>query len=268
MSERPAVGIERLYDVPGSAPVPLPEEIERLYDGPFALAPDVVLGNFVTSIDGVAAIAGVERSSAVISGGVPADRFVMGLLRAVADAVVIGSGTLREHAGPWTAERAFPDLAAGFTAARRGLKLGAAPTLVAVTSSGRLPADHPALGDAIVLTTSSGARTIAGAGVSCRGVVEVGEGGEVDVREGVGALRERGFRRILTEGGPRLMGSMLAASVVEELFLTVSPKLLGGGPDRPPLTGDVGPAVGSDARLLSARRAGDHLLLRYGLTAG
>jgi riboflavin biosynthesis pyrimidine reductase len=88
------------------------------------------------------------------------------------------------------------------------------------------------------------------------------------VRKGVDALRERGFRRILTEGGPPLMGSMLAASVVEELFLTVSPKLLGGGPDRPPLTGDVGQAVRSDARLLSARRAGDHLLLRYGLTAG
>ena len=63
---------------------------------------------FVTSIDGVAAIEGVKTSSATISGGEPTDRFVMAVLRGVADAVVVGSGTLKEHAGPWTAEKAFP----------------------------------------------------------------------------------------------------------------------------------------------------------------
>jgi riboflavin biosynthesis pyrimidine reductase len=267
MSEGPR--IERLYEVHGLPRMPLPEGIERLYAGSFGLAQRVVFGNFVTSIDGVAAIAGVKMSSAAISGGEPADRFVMGLLRAVADAVVIGSATLAEHPGPWSAERAFPDAASEFKETRAGLGLPDAPTLVVVTSSGDLPPDHPALQNAIVITTSSAARKMAEARLSCREVVEVADDGQVEPGITVQALRERGFDRILTEGGPRLMGSMLEASVVNELFLTISPKLIGGGPDRPPLTNGA-EALGLDsaAELLSARRAGDYLLLRYAIAEG
>ena len=61
---------------------------------------------------------------------------------------------------------------------------------------------------------------------------------------------------------------MLEASVVDELFLTISPKLIGGGPDRPPLTdGAQGLGLDPSARLLSARRAEDYLFLRYAITA-
>lgn len=266
MSEHLDVGIDLLSEALGLPRMPLPAGIERLYAGPFGLAERVVFANFVTSIDGIAAIAGVERSSAAIAGGARADRFVMGLLRAVADAVVVGSATLVEHGGPWTAERAFPDAGTLFSEARRSLTSSEAPTLVVVTGSGDLPQDHASLRDAIVLTTSSGAETIARSDVSSREVVVVGDNAAVDPRAAVDALRERGFERILTEGGPRLMGSMLEASAVDELFLTVSPKLIGGRPGRLPLTdGAEGLDVGSAARLLSARRAGDHLLLRYAL---
>ncbi|MGH3118160.1 MAG: dihydrofolate reductase family protein [Gaiellales bacterium] len=269
MSEAPRVAIDRLFEAPELPRTPLPEELERMYGGPFGLAPRVVFGNFVASIDGVAAIGGMKMSSAAISGGAPADRFVMGLLRTFAEAVVIGSTTLREHPGPWTAERAFADAATHFSEARRMLALADMPTLVVMTGSGDLPPGHPALRDAIVVTTSSGARRMAERSVSCREVVEVADAGEVDPRIGVDALRTRGFERVLTEGGPRLMGSMLEASLVDELFLTISPKLIGGGPDRPPLTdGAQGLHLDSSARLLSAGRAGDYLLLRYDITAG
>jgi riboflavin biosynthesis pyrimidine reductase len=80
-------------------------------------------------------------------------------------------------------------------------------------------------------------------------------------------LRGRGFSRILTEGGPKLMGAMLEAGAVEQLFLTISPKLVGGGSGRSPLT-DEADLLDSERgmRLLSVRRAGDYLFLRYELT--
>ena len=247
----------------------LPAELEAAYGGPFTLPADAVYGNFVTSIDGVAAIEGVNASSAAISGGEPADRFVMALLRGVADAVVVGSGTLKEHGGPWSAEKAFPAGADAFRRLRADISKEAMPALVVITGSGRLPTDHPALADAVVVTTASGAREMAERGVRCAEVIDLGEGDDIDAGTAIARLRDRGHRRILTEGGPSLMGSMLADSVVEQLFLTISPKLLGGGEGRPPLTGDTDLLETSlGATLLSARRAGDYLFLRYGLAAG
>ena len=259
--------LEVLFEEALSDGLSLPAELEAAYGGPFALADEIVYGNFVESIDGVAAIPGVKKSSAVVSEGAPADRFTMAVLRAVADAIVIGSGTFAEHDGPWTAERAYPPAADLIPRARESVSaIGTAPTLVVVTASGGLPADHPSLASALVATTSAGARAMAAKDVVCAGLIDVGESDDVDPATVVERLRERGYRRILTEGGPSLMGSMLEASVVDELFVTISPKLLGGGGDRPPLTGEadlLGRAP--DARLVSVRRSDDYLFLRYGL---
>jgi riboflavin biosynthesis pyrimidine reductase len=260
------VDLACLFEAPDLPRLPLPEELEVMYGGSFGLPESVVYGNFVASIDGVAALAGVRMSSAAISGGASSDRFVMGLLRGVADCVMVGAATLREHTGPWTAERAFPDAAELFGRLRRGLAAPADPTLVVVTGSGELPPDHPALEDAIVLTTSAGARRMADGSVPTREILELGSEREVDIRSGVEALRERGFGRILTEGGPKLMGSMLGAGLVDELFLTVAPKLIGGGPDRAPLSDDTD-LLGVDTvcQLLSVRSGRDYLFLRYAL---
>jgi riboflavin biosynthesis pyrimidine reductase len=193
----------------------------------------------------------------------------MALLRAVADAVVVGAGTLREHGGPWTAERAFPARAHALRELRTDLSSAEAPTLVVVTASGDLPVAHPALGDAVVVTTSSGAHTLSDRGLRDGEVIDVGDVDEIDGRVVIDRLRELGFDRILTEGGPRLMGSMLAAGVVDQLFLTIAPKLIGGGPGRLPLTGEVDLLSREDGmRLLSVRRAADYLFLRYRLNAG
>ena len=260
------VRLEALLEATGEPPVVLPAELETAHGGPFRLPERIVYGNFVSSVDGVAAIVGIEMSSAAISGGASADRFMMALLRAVADTVVVGAGTLREHGGPWTAEKAFPPGADAFRRLRAKLASEEAPTLVVVTASGELEADHPSLGDAIVVTTSAGARTLTERKARCAEVIDVGDVEDVDGRVVIDRLRERGFRRILTEGGPKLMGSMLEAGAVEQLFLTISPKLIGGGSGRSPLTDGVD-LLDSERgmRLLSVRRAGDYVFLRYEL---
>ena len=262
------VRLEPLFDAGGASPVPLTPALETAFGGPFALPEEIVYANFVASIDGVAAIQGIEMSSTTISGGAAADRFMMALLRGVADAVVVGAGTLREHGGPWTAQKAFPAGADDMGRMRAEVTKDDAPTLVVVTASGNLPADHPSLPSAIVVTTSSGARTLTRGGVRAAEVIDVGEADDVAGRLVVERVRGRGHRRILTEGGPGLMGSMLEAGVVDQLFLTISPKLVGGGPERPPFTGaadllDLDPRV----ELLSVRRADDYLFLRYALTS-
>jgi riboflavin biosynthesis pyrimidine reductase len=263
------VRLEALVDAAGGPPITLPDELEAAHGGPFRLPERIVYANFVSSVDGIAAIAGIEMSSAAISGGAPADRFMMALLRAVADAVVVGAGTLREHGGPWTAEKAFPAGAGAFRRLRAGMSSAETPTLVVVTASGELPADHPSLADALVVTTSSGGRTLADRDVRCAETIDVGDVEEVGGRAVIDHLRERGFDRILTEGGPRLMGAMLETGAVEQLFLTISPKLVGGGPGRPPLTDEADLLeTGDGMRLIGVRRAGDHLFLRYELTGG
>ena len=259
--------LELLFEEASSDGLPLWSELEVAYGGPLSMADAIVYGNFVESIDGIAAIPGVQKSSAVISGGAPADRLVMALLRAAADAIVIGSGTLREHGGPWTAEKAYPPIAGLIPRARQMISAnGETPTLVVVTASGSLPADHPALASALVVTTEAGARAIAEEEVACAEVIDVGSSDDVDPATVIERLSDRGCHRILTEGGPSLMGSMLEAAAVDELFVTISPKLLGGGDGRPPLTGEadlLGRAP--DKRLVSVRRADDYLFLRYDL---
>jgi riboflavin biosynthesis pyrimidine reductase len=263
------VRIEAVFDAGGAPDVSVPEEVGSAYGGSFRLPERVVYANFVSSIDGVAAIGGVEMSSAEISGGAAADRFVMALLRAVADAVVVGAGTVREHDGPWTAEKAFPPGAEIFSRLRAGISASESPTLVVVTASGELPAEHPALARAIVVTTAAGARSLAEARTGVGEIIDVGDADRVDGAVAIDRLREKGYKRILTEGGPRLMGAMLDASAVDQLFLTISPKLIGGGPERAPLT-DETDLLGRDvgARLLSLRRSEDYLFLRYGLGGG
>ena len=115
------VRLESVFEAGGAPDVPLPDEVTSTFGGSFWLPERVVYANFVSSIDGVAAIGGVEMSSAAISGGASADRFMMALLRAVADAVVVGAGTVREHGGPWTAEKAYPPGAESFARLRADL---------------------------------------------------------------------------------------------------------------------------------------------------
>lgn len=226
--------------------------------------------NFVSSIDGIAALdSGTAASGGIISGRNESDRFVMGLLRAFADAVLVGAGTVRAEGrrAMWTPEFVFPVATEAFASLRQTLKRQKAPRLVIVTARGELDPAHRALQEgALVLTTTAAASRLRKLLPKANEIRAISEGKWVGVDEIFEALKADGHRTILTEGGPQLFGELVARHRVDELFLTVSPRLLGHP------AGSFGIIRGMDferpfkgGRLLSARRAGSYLFLRYAL---
>jgi riboflavin biosynthesis pyrimidine reductase len=264
------VSFETLFEDQGLPRFQLPETLEDIY-GSFGLDGEVVYANFVATVDGVADLPNVSVSSPLISQRHPADRFAMGLLRASADAVVIGAGTFRAHSGPWTAESAYPDCADLFADLRARIGASPRPKQVVVTSSGAMDGAEKKLQNTLVVTTAAAAPMLDGVSVNGLEVVEVGGPRRIDVQKVMSLLSERGYSRILTEGGPRLMGTLVEAGVVDELFLTVSPLVAGGGLRRNRATlaagVDILPAARMPARLLSVRRSDSYLFLRYSLEA-
>jgi riboflavin biosynthesis pyrimidine reductase len=216
----------------GEAPEDLPEALLESYGGGLGLPASSVYANFVSSLDGIVSIGDIPASSTVIGGRDEGDRFVMALLRAAADVVLIGAGTFREHRGPWAARAASSGEPDPFAALRLAEGRTPVPTLAVVTASGRIEPKEGTGQETLALTTRRGAEALARSGARLSEVVVVGDGEALDGAGIVGGLRSRGFERVLTEGGPRLMAQLLDAHVVDELFLTVSPIFAGGG-DRP-----------------------------------
>jgi riboflavin biosynthesis pyrimidine reductase len=244
--------------------------LRRLYGGGLGFAEPCVVANFVQTIDGVVSIPELPRSNALISGGSEADRFVMGLLRACADAVLVGSGTmLASPSGTWRPERVYPAATEEFAELRRHRRRSNWPTVVFVTAGGSLDPAHPALKQrAIVLTTERAAFDLRASVPATSEVVAVNEGDRVDLRQGLVCLRERGHSLILSEGGPRLFSSLLASGLVDELFVTMSPLLAGrAAQPRQPLVEGIEflPDSTVGMRLLSVRRHKSHLFLRHRL---
>jgi riboflavin-specific deaminase-like protein len=180
--------------------------------------------NFVTSLDGAVEVDGRSRG---LSGD--ADRAVFALMRKVADAVMVGAGTARhEGYGParvdettakWRAETGRPEQ----------------PTLVLVSSSLDLDPAARAFTEApvrpIVLTHDAAPADRRDALATVADVVSCGQS-VVDLSRGLAELHRRGLRHVLCEGGPHLFGALLAADLVDELCLTISPLLVGAGPGR------------------------------------
>jgi riboflavin biosynthesis pyrimidine reductase len=228
-------------------------------------------------VDGVVAGAGITPGT--ISLRSEADRFVMGLLRAWAGAVLIGAGTLRPDPGHrWTAGKIYPPAAAEFSSLRVALGLPPEPPLAVVTASGRLPTLTALTPGSLVITTPAGALALKGSVPPAAELVVPyargapqgagsAQGDTIPATTIVDVLRERGHDRVLTEGGPRLFGELVAAGLVDELFLTTSPVLFGGAPPATGITGRLAPAPEPRVRaeLLSLRRHGSHLFVRYAL---
>ena len=255
----------------------MPAELERRYGGPLTIPlradRPTVIANFVSTIDGIVALgAGELTGGGLISGFNEPDRFVMGLLRALADLVVVGAGTLRgstEHR--WIAEHVHPASAAAFAAWRAQSGLARRPTTVIVTGSGDIPVDHNGLTDptvpVVIATTPAGAERVRRAGVADNVSIETVASGDAITGRDLVALGTRlGARLILTEGGPHLLGQVVGSDVLDELFLTVAPQIVGrGSPERLGLVEGVALAP-TDARwfeLGSVRRSADHLFIRY-----
>jgi riboflavin biosynthesis pyrimidine reductase len=229
---------DTLHDVTVGEPVPLPAELEGIY-GPLRLPAradhPTTLANFVTTLDGVVSL-GIPGQSGggPISGENRHDRILMGLLRGVADAVVVGAGTLRavpRHL--WTAAYVFPELAPAYQELRSNLGKTDPPLNVIVTASGELDLGLRVFsGDEVpvlVVTTGRGEErlrqerippSVRIAAVQSEGNIDAGA-----ILDAVSDVRPVGV--VLVEGGPHLLGDFLALGRIDELFLTLAPQIAG-----------------------------------------
>ena len=281
--------LERLWDpaTDPAAPAPsrpdvrgdrLPSGLGDHYDGNLrvALRPDrpTVIANFVSTIDGAVAFdTDGSTGGGEVSGFADADRFVMGLLRAMADAVLVGAGTVR--AAPtheWTPRRVQPGSAGLYAAWREAMGISLQPTTIVATASGSLDPKHPGLSapdvPVILATTESGAARLRAAGPASNARIEIaGSGGQIAATALVEIAARSGARLVLCEGGPHLIGDLLAAGLLDELFLTLAPQLAGRDDATHRLALVEGTAfeiaTAPWAELGSVRRSGDHLFLRY-----
>ncbi|MEI2699121.1 MAG: dihydrofolate reductase family protein [Microthrixaceae bacterium] len=176
-----------------------------------------VMANMVTSIDGAYA---VDRRSGGL--GTPGDRRLFHHLRQGADAILVTAGTARKeryrrpHMDPEVVRR------------RRDRGQADHPLLVVVSRSLSFPGDLPMLtgeGETpMVLHPRSASATGLPPALEARAVGEL----EVDMGEALKMLRDSGVERVLCEGGPNLLGQLHRADLIDEMFLTVSPSMVGG----------------------------------------
>jgi riboflavin biosynthesis pyrimidine reductase len=244
--------------------------------------------NFVQSIDGIASFKGKHASGADISHSAE-DRWLMDLLRAHADAILMGINTLVEETRSW------PELNGGRGPVYRiedpvvrdlRAKLGrGVERVIFVTASAAIDPSRYRVFDgdqmeACILTTAAGASRLQ-ANFPKTQVIVSGDDQTIDLTRAVRLLRaEMDVRYLLCEGGPTLYGSRARAGLIDEKFVTVSPVEVGlfappderaspsdkGGPALRPTT-FTGPGfTPEDApwyRWISCRRVGDHQFNRY-----
>lgn len=235
--------LESLYDASTGTELPLPQELAHFYGAlrfPLNEGEPYVIANLVTSLDGVVSL-GIpgKAGGKEISGSNEQDRAVMGVLRAVADAVVVGAGTLREgHGDPLTAQAIYPPFAGAYSALRTNLNRKDQPLAVIVTASGDLDPTLPILKSepVLIVTTAKGARHADKLGLpDAVQVVEVPTEGDGSGKEGsipasavLDAIKKvLECEIVLVEGGPHLLGDFLAAELINEQFLTLSPQVVG-----------------------------------------
>jgi riboflavin biosynthesis pyrimidine reductase len=252
--------VHKLWPLPPVSPgQPAPAVVddtalEALYDYPPALIAPFVQVNFVASADGGAELAG---TSAGLSS--PGDRAVLALGRDLADVVLVGWGTASAEGYRGIKRRELRDR----RRAARGLS--EVPPIAVVSGRCSVPADSPLLTDTlvppIVITCGSAPperrRALAEAGAD---VVVAGDDG-VDPAAALAALAERGLLRVCCEGGPVLFGALVAADLVDQLNLTVSPVLAGGGASR--IAAGPRPQAPTRLALESVATENGFLMLRY-----
>jgi riboflavin biosynthesis pyrimidine reductase len=259
--------------------VPLPAEIKRLYGKfclPAARSRPRVYSNFVTTLDGVVSLhTKGHAAGGDISGFSAQDRMVMGLVRAVADVVIVGSGSLKaDPLAVWTPEAICPELASGYRRLRTLLGKHGPPLNVIVSASGaldlRLPVFSSGQVPSLILTSASGAKRLNRQKLPAAVQVRALRRGAGEIQASA-ILREVSRRadvqRVLVEGGPNLLGDFYKQRLIDEQFLTLAPQIAGReeGDGRPGLVmgQTFAPRDPLWGTLSDVRRGGNHLYLRF-----
>ncbi len=278
--------LQTLFETKRGKVLQLPPKLVRLYGClrmPLPRSRPHVFSNFVTTLDGVVSLnVKGHASGGDISGSSGQDRMVMGLLRAIADVVIIGLGTLdvdRRHV--WTAEAIFPALADDYRQLRKALGKRAAPLNVIVSGSGGVDLSLPVFVSgkvqALIVTTDAGAKRLrrqkAPDSVEIRAIRQ---SASTD-RHSASAIsasavldevsRVSSGKLILVEGGPRLLGDFYAERLLDEQFLTLAPQIAGRDVGDRRFSLVMGKAFAPRdplwGKLIDLRRGSRHLFLRY-----
>lgn len=246
--------ISRIFPLPAEEGIG-DERIAELYsEGAHADSDGAWLRvNFVSSIDGAATRQGLSGG---LSGS--ADQRVFDLLRRLCDVVLVGAGTVRaEGYGPMRVDETSQR-------ARTEAGLTAHPAFAIVSASLDLDPAAPLFQEAperpIIVTTEL-SRTDAREALSEVADVVICGKERVEPRRLVDGLAARGLTRIHCEGGPHLFGDLIAADVVDELCLTISPTLEAGVAPR--ISAGAAPILPIGMGLAHVLRSDDTLLLRY-----
>ncbi|HEY7347011.1 MAG TPA: dihydrofolate reductase family protein [Ktedonobacterales bacterium] len=275
----PLEPLETLYAIERGPALPLPAELAAVY-GRLEFPPHpgrpYIIGNFVSTLDGVVALnsPGSRTGGGEISGFNEHDRLVMGLLRAIADAVIIGAGTLRSVPNHrWTAGHIYPPLLQAYQQTRARLGIAEPPLSVIVTAQGAvnlsLPVFQSGETPVLIVTTRSGAERLGEQLLPSWVKVSIAAGeGSVGAKAVLEAInRQRSCDLILTEGGPKLMSVFFAERLLDELFLTLAPQVAGrdGSTERPGFVDGkrFAPEQPVWGTLVDLRRGSSHLFLRY-----
>jgi len=210
---------------------------------------EVLLLNMVTSADGHTTVEGRSRG---IQGG-PGDRALFHALRAHADAILVGTATMRaENYGAWIRDE-------NGWAMRRAAGLERPPFGATMTRRGDVPWDVPLFAADVTVVVYSGVDLKVPDHVQAEVQVVVLEG--LDPAAVVADLRARGARSILCEGGATLNAALLRAGQVDELELVIAPQLVGGTAALTAVHGPLGGEVALEP--VDVLESHGSLLVRY-----
>ena len=220
--------------------LPLPPRLLRLY-GTFRLPnprPGFahVFSNFVSTLDGVVSLQVKGHSGGGdISGFSAQDRMVMGLLRAVADTVIVGSGTLAADPGHvWIPAAICPELEGDYARLEAAIAKRSAALNVIVSAMGsvdlRLPVFASGKTPVVIITTARGAKQLLKRRVPDSVQIRAirGQAANISAAHILDEIhRVVAAKRILVEGGPRLLGQFYEEHLLDEQFLSLAPQLSG-----------------------------------------
>ena len=210
--------------------------------------------NFVASADGRAAFRGRSRDLSD-----PGDRQIFHGLREHVDAILVGTGTLRaERYGRLVRD---PER----RHRRAGSGLSPEPLGVVFTRSGSVPTDIPMFAEPAARVVVFAPAPVDTSNLAAQVEVVLLDAGELTLTTMMRRLRSAyDVRSVLCEGGPTLFGALLREDLVDELFLSLAPKLTGGG-SAPSIT--TGPALAElrPLNLIWVAELHSSLYLRYAI---